>query len=308
VQKNNSKIKIIVFAFGFMGNPVFENLSKNKLFDIKGIILPKNDPLYFSNINKKNIKQNIKILHSDKKNKVHEFIKKLSPDIVLISTFNKILDRKTLNLCKFLNIHHGKLPHQKGRASINWAIVMGRKEIYITIHEVVPKLDSGKILYQKKISIGKFENYEKIQNKIYKFIKKNIGSLIQNYLKGKFILKNNNSSNETWNCSRNPEDGMINFYEKRKDVFNLIRSSDSGKFGAFFFLKEKKITILDANINSKKKFEGIIPGRVVKLNKDGSVDCLCADGILTITKISYNNKIIKPAKIIKSTRCTLLND
>ena len=165
MQKNNSKIKIIVFAFGFMGNPVFENLSKNKLFDIKGIILPKNDPLYFSNINKKNIKQNIKILHSDKKNKVHEFIKKLSPDIVLISTFNKILDRKTLNLCKFLNIHHGKLPHQKGRASINWAIVMGRKEIYITIHEVVPKLDSGKIVYQKKLILESLKTMKKFKIK-----------------------------------------------------------------------------------------------------------------------------------------------
>ena len=74
-----------------MGNPVFENLTKNKLFDIKGIILPKNDPLYFSNINKKNIKQNIKVLYSDKKNKVHK-----SHSFYYIS-IKVILKRKILN-------------------------------------------------------------------------------------------------------------------------------------------------------------------------------------------------------------------
>lgn len=291
-----------------MGNPVFESLTKNKSFDIKGIILPKGDPLYFNNIKKEKIKKNIKVLFSDKKNEVYKFIKKLSPDLVLISTFNKILDKKILKLSKFINIHHGKLPQQKGRASINWAIIMGRKKIYITTHEVISRLDSGKIIEQKKIHIGKFENYGKIQKKICLYIKKNIGELIKNYLKNQIILKRNKTIDETWNCSRNPEDGMINFYDKRKNVYNLIRSADGNRFGAFFFLKEKKITVLNANINSKRKFEGIIPGRVVKLNQDGSIDCLCVDGILTIKKILYNNKIMNPKKIIKSTRYTLLND
>jgi methionyl-tRNA formyltransferase len=306
VQKNNTKINIVIFAFGFMGNSVFESLINNKLFEIKGVILPQDNLLYFSNIKK--INKKIKILYSDKLSDVYKFIKKLGPDMVIISTFNKILDNKILNLSKFVNIHHGRLPQQKGRASINWAIIMGRKDIYITIHEVIPQLDSGKIILQKKINISKEDNYNKIQNKISLFLKQNIAFIIKKYMDNKFTLKNNDSSKETWNCSRNPEDSMINFFDKRKNVYNLIRGSDGQKFGAFCFLKEKKITILEANIKSKKRFEGIIPGRIVKLNQDNSIDCLCSDGVLTITKISYKNKILKPKKIIKSTRYTLLND
>ena len=306
MQKNNTKINIVIFAFGFMGNSVFESLINNKLFEIKGVILPQDNLLYFSNIKK--INKKIKILYSDKLSDVYKFIKKLGPDMVIISTFNKILDNKILNLSKFVNIHHGRLPQQKGRASINWAIIMGRKDIYITIHEVIPQLDSGKIILQKKINISKKDNYNKTQNKISLFLKQNIAFIIKKYMDNKFTLKNNDSSKETWNCSRNPEDSMINFFDKRKNVYNLIRGSDGQKFGAFCFLKEKKITILEANIKSKKRFEGIIPGRIVKLNQDNSIDCLCSDGVLTITKISYKNKILKPKKIIKSTRCTLLND
>ena len=64
MQKNNTKINIVVFAFGFMGNSVFESLINNKLFEIKGVILPQDNLLYFSNIKK--INKKIKILYSDK--------------------------------------------------------------------------------------------------------------------------------------------------------------------------------------------------------------------------------------------------
>ena len=132
-----------------------EGLRKNKILKIKGIIVPKTDKFYYSNIDLKKIDNKIKILKSDKKNHVFNFIKNLKPDVVLISTFNKIFEKKILKLLNFINIHHGRLPEQKGRASINWAILMGRNSIYLTFHQVVPKLDSGKIILQKKIDIKK---------------------------------------------------------------------------------------------------------------------------------------------------------
>ncbi len=307
MQKDKKKIKIITFAFGFMGEAIVNALNESKLINLKGIILPDKKSIYYSNINKKKIK-NTKLLFSDNSKKVHKFIKKNNPDLVVISTFNKIINKKTLSLSKFINIHHGKLPKQKGRASINWALIMDRNQIYLTIHEVVPKLDSGKIFLQKKIKIRKDDNYNIIKNKINFFLKKNIVMILKKYLDKQLKFKINSNSKETWNCSRNPEDNMINFYDNRKKVYNLIRSSDPKRFGAFCFLGGEKIIIAEANIKSKKKFEGIIPGRIIKLNKDKSVDCLCNDGVLTIKKIYFRKKLISPLKIIKSTRQTLLND
>ena len=60
---------------------------------------------------------------------------------------------------------------------------MGRNKIFITIHEVAPKLDSGKIIIQKKISINKNENYKMIQNKVNFFLRNNIGKIIKKYLR-----------------------------------------------------------------------------------------------------------------------------
>ena len=65
---------------------------------------------------------------------------------------------------------------------------------------------------------------------------------------------------------------------------------------------------METSINTKRKYEGIIPGRITQIYRNGDVDCLCKDGPITIKKIFYKNKIISPSKIIKSTRDTLLND
>jgi methionyl-tRNA formyltransferase len=305
---NNKNLSVVIFAFGFMGKYSLEGLRKNKILKIKGIIVPKTDKFYYSNIDLKKIDNKIKILKSDKKNHVFNFIKNLKPDVVLISTFNKIFEKKILKLSNFINIHHGRLPEQKGRASINWAILMGRNSIYLTFHQVVPKLDSGKIILQKKIDIKKYDNYQTIQNKIGRYIKINISKIILKYLQNRIKLKKNDSKKETWNCSRNPEDGLINFFKKKEDVHNLIRACKSKSFGAFCYLREKKIIILESSIKKNRKFEGIIPGRITQIYKNGSIDCLCKNGPITIKKIFYNNKIMKPSKIIKSTRDTLLND
>ena len=47
-----------------------------------------------------------------------------------------------------------------------WAILMGRNSIYISIHEVISKLDPGKIILQKKIKIVSKDNYQSVQLKI----------------------------------------------------------------------------------------------------------------------------------------------
>jgi methionyl-tRNA formyltransferase len=266
---NNKNLSVVIFAFGFMGKYSLEGLRKNKILKIKGIIVPKTDKFYYSNIDLKKIDNKIKILKSDKTNHVFNFIKNLKPDVVLISKFNKIFEKKILKLSNFINIHHGRLPEQKGRASINWAILMGRNSIYLTFHQVVPKLDSGKIILQKKIDIKKYDNYQTIQNKIGRYIKINISKIILKYLQNRIKLKKNDSKKETWNCSRNPEDGLINFFKKKEDVHNLIRACKSKSFGAFCYLREKKIIILESSIKKNRKFEGIIPGRITQIYKNG---------------------------------------
>ena len=216
----------------------------------------------------------------------------------------------------------GKLPKEsKYGINISWASsdekVIESKTGFITQPDskssdktviLTALITKGKASVEKKIDIKKKDNYQTIQKKIGKYLEFNISRILLKYLQNKINLKKNDSRKETWNCSRNPEDGLINFFKKREDVHNLIRACKNKSFGAFCYLKEKKIIIMETSIKKNKKYEGIIPGRITQIYKNGNIDCLCKNGPITIKKIYYKNKIMTPSKIIKSTRDTLLND
>ena len=98
----------------------------------------------------------------------------------------KILSKKIINVYKnrILNIHPSLLPKYKGLNTHKRVIMNKEKFTGCTVHLVNTKLDSGKIILQKKIKILKKDDENslskrllKIENLIYpKAIKKFIAS------------------------------------------------------------------------------------------------------------------------------------
>lgn len=84
--------------------------------------------------------------------KSHEILRCLYPDI-LISYFNQVLKAETLQIACLgnINIHPGYLPAYRGVASSFWAKLMGEKYGGVTLHYMLPQLDSGDVLAQQKV-------------------------------------------------------------------------------------------------------------------------------------------------------------
>jgi hypothetical protein len=73
-----------------------------------------------------------------------KLLKNFKPDVLLISTTNKISD-VVLNMARTsLNIHTGFLPYYRGIATLDWTILQRNFEyIGVTIHSVPTQLDKG---------------------------------------------------------------------------------------------------------------------------------------------------------------------
>ena len=69
---------------------------------------------------------------------------------------------------KIINIHPSLLPKYKGLDTHNRAISNNDKYSGCTVHYVTPKLDSGKIILQKKVKIFKNDNAKSLQKRILK--------------------------------------------------------------------------------------------------------------------------------------------
>ena len=61
-----------------------------------------------------------------------------------------------------INIHSGKLPKYRGMLPNFWQMFHGEKSVGVTIHEINPGIDDGRIILQKDVPIAKNESLESL--------------------------------------------------------------------------------------------------------------------------------------------------
>ena len=185
------KLRVSVFISGRGTNlKSLINFSKRKSSPIKiGLIITINKNakgIYFA---KKNKIKSLFINYKNKNNaesKILINLKSHNINFICLAGFMKILSKKIINIYKnrILNIHPSLLPKYKGLNTHKRVIKNKEKFTGCTVHLVNSKLDSGKIILQKKVRVLKkdsenslFKRVLKIENLIYpKAIKKFISS------------------------------------------------------------------------------------------------------------------------------------
>ena len=130
-------------------NPKSEGLNFGKIYKIKKKIF---------NF-KKNTSPEKEILIELQKNKIN---------LICLAGFMKILSKSFINNFrgKILNIHPSLLPKYKGLNTHEKAIKNKDKYSGCTVHFVNSKLDSGKIINQKKVRINKLDTAKTLAKKI----------------------------------------------------------------------------------------------------------------------------------------------
>jgi len=147
----------------------FSNLKKSPI-SIKMIISnnPKSKGLTFGKIYK--IRR--KIFNFSKQAKTEkeilELLKKKKINLICLAGFMRILSKNFIQSFKgqILNIHPSLLPKYKGLNTHERAIKNKDRYSGCTVHFVTAKLDSGKIIIQKKVKINKKDTPKTLANKV----------------------------------------------------------------------------------------------------------------------------------------------
>ena len=101
-------------------------------------------------------------------NRALNLLKKENIDFICLAGFMKILSANFIKKISIpiLNIHPSLLPRYKGLNTHYKAIKNGDNFSGATVHKVTQKLDSGKIILQKKIKISKKDNIKTLSKKV----------------------------------------------------------------------------------------------------------------------------------------------
>ena len=143
-KKSPISIEIII-----TNNPKEEVLKFGKIFKIKNRLV---------NYNNKYIAEK-KIISELKKNDIK---------LICLAGFMKIISKNFIKKFKgkILNIHPSLLPKYKGLKTHERVIKENEKFSGCTVHFVNSRLDSGKIILQKKVRINRKDTPEKLAKKI----------------------------------------------------------------------------------------------------------------------------------------------
>ena len=99
---------------------------------------------------------------------------------------------------------------------------------------------------------------------------------------------------------------MIDWAWPATRVKNLIRALRKPFPGAFTYLGDQKLTIWGAREpDDRRVFEGIVPGRVVGIQKGVGVEVLAGDGPILLTEVEGLGICGDPSQIITTSKCTL---
>jgi len=192
VEKSSGKKNTAVFISGRGSNlRSLIKYSKTKKSLIK-IVLVVSDNLFAKGLNyanKSNINNTV-IKYSNRKSfedRLLKLLKKNNIDLICLAGFMKILSGKFIK--KFnktiLNIHPSLLPKYKGLNTHNRAVQNKDKYSGATVHIVNKKLDSGKIILQKRVKILKSDSGKSLEKKVlkieHKLYPKAIIRLLTNY-------------------------------------------------------------------------------------------------------------------------------
>ncbi len=188
-----------------------------------------------------------------------------------------------------INLHASLLPHYRGAAPINWAVINGEKHTGVSTFFLQHEIDTGNIIFSEAVDIADNDTAGTVHDKLM--------------LIGAELLVKTVKAIETGNYSETPqktahheepkhapkifkEDCLINWNQKAQTVYNHIRGL-SPYPAAFTTLHDKTLKIYTADLIVKEP--GIQPSGFLSDGKT-YLHFACIDGFIAVKDIQIEGK------------------
>ncbi len=226
-------------------------------------------------------------------------IRALQPDFLFSFYYRLMLGPALLAVPKrgAFNVHGSLLPKYRGRAPVNWAIIHGETETGATLHEMVEKPDSGRIVDQEPVPILPddlaVEVFGKVAGAAELVVRRSLPKLVD----GSAVLRAQDLSRGGYFGGRRPEDGRIDWSAPAKRVHDLVRAVAPPYPGAFTEVEGKRLRVLRTRRRGEKTGARTSPF----LYAEGGHCCAaCADGgMLELLEVELDGRPLSAQEFAK---------
>lgn len=220
--------------------------------------------------------------------KDYDFIKELSPDIIITLAYGQIVPQGLLDIPPLgcLNLHGSLLPKYRGAAPIQYALINNEEVTGMTLMEMIDKMDAGRMYATKEIVIQKEDNSTSLFIKMAEAAKDLILEALPKYINGELQGIQQDENLVTFCPTIKPEQERLSLDNNVKEIYGWIRGL-SDKPGAYFYLDNQKLKVYKAEVINELETDEI--GKIIKADKQGLV-IQCKGGQLSLLELQKEGK------------------
>lgn len=205
--------------------------------------------------------------------KTLNLLQSLSPDLIVVVAYGKILPKAVLDVPKkfCINVHASLLPKYRGAGPIQWCVLNGEKVTGVTTMVMAEGLDTGDILFSKSTEIGENETASELHDRLSLLGANLLVSTINAVKAGNVTPQKQNDDESCYSPMLTKELCPIDFNKKAAEIHNQIRGLSDWPC-ATAVLNDKKIKIY------KSELAGKVSGLCGEVIDEKNFIIACGDG------------------------------
>jgi methionyl-tRNA formyltransferase len=298
----------------FMGTPEFavpvlEKLKQSGL-EIVAVVTQPDRPrgrgrkVSFSPVKAKALELGLEVLQPlrVKEEAFIQQIQELQPDLIIVAAFGQILPEKILKIPPLgcLNVHASLLPHYRGAAPIQRALMNGEKKTGVTIMLMEKGLDTGDMLAQAEVTITAELNFGQLHDRLALAGAELLMNTLPAWREGKITPVAQVDKEASYAAPLTRKDELICWANSAQLIYNQIRSLAPWP-GAYTIFQGKPLKIWESEfvcVQAEKvaEKEQAVPGTVLSLVKGRGFVVQTGEGGLLIKQVQPVGKKIIPAQ------------
>ncbi len=219
---------------------------------------------------------------------VVEQLRAAQPDFLFSFYYRQMLKPPLLRIPSrgAYNMHGSLLPKYRGRAPVNWAVIMGETETGATLHVMAEKPDAGAIIDQTAVPILPNDTAREVFDKVVVAAEITLSRCLPALLDGRATFTQQNLTKGGYFGGRKAENGRIDWTLAARDIHNLVRGVTRPYPGAFSDTAKGRLVLWRTLL--RPATDVVAP---VLMPVDGQIIIRCADGgVLRIMDAELNGK------------------
>ena len=172
----------------------------------------------------------------------------VAPDVLFVIGWHQIVRPPVMRLARrgLIGAHASFLPHNRGSAPINWAIMRGERQAGNTLMWLAEGVDEGDIIAQRAFPISPYDTCATLYARVAATNREMLLEILPQLLAGERPGRPQERSTEPVLPRRRPADGRITWDCPAASVYDFIRALTRPYPGAFSSLDGKQWWIWEA--------------------------------------------------------------